>query len=835
VQVAAGLSEPGGSSGAGGGRQVSLSISSLYSVDAGPGAWVPVTVSVTNRARADLRAQLVVTTPVSQMMESGDCYPSGAGDMCEVGGTFNVSPTFYQGPLTTVVTRRIPVELASGTTERLTIEALASSYQNKVAAEVLSGPGGALAKAAALLPVETGDDQPCVLVVTDHPAAMSSLSLPVPGGPQPQVQLLSPADLPAASAALGAFLAVVVDQADTGVLSAAQRRAVQGYVEAGGTLAVVGGAGWRAAVAGLPRGLLPARALGTTSMALPHLGRLLGEPPVEGRADVDRTVMANGGLTVLSEGATPLVARASRGAGYVVLSAVDPSAAPLATWPGNPALMSRLLAPAYQGAYYYQAWPEHDSIGLWPAVMGPALNRPGLMSPGLAGDALGTYLEQMLGTPAPSLVFLGLFVLCYVAIAGPVCFVVLGRLRRRELTWVVLPCTAVIAGLVAYLSGASTDRGPRSAEVLVAQMAPGSKLAQVSSLGAVYLPNGGSDQVTVAGPGPVGDLGTGAGQLTVSPGTAPGTSLLRVDGPARSTGGWAASEDATADGTLDASVQGPASALSGRVTNHLGVQLEDVYIVASGALKAVGTLPPGGSARFDLPMSSTIPEIVPPFPPHVASAAAARHEAAAQGLCLLANQYLEAGAARAVLVGLASTPFLPPGTGGDVAASRTVDAIVVPLSPAWPIVTGTSALPPELVGWSGVTEASAGPAFFVLGKGGYLDYQFPLPHRRWKSLELDLGLLSPPDWGTAAGIGVYSGPGKAATPGDFAASAYDYATSTWRPLGTSVVSRDARASIAQPTAYLGPAGLLEVRISALTADLAVFGWAPGLSAVPAAP
>ena len=851
----------GGLLAAGRGPEVTLRVSSLYSVSVIPGTWVPVTIAVTNRGASDLHGQVVLTSQVARVVQPGSqvCYTSSNGSTtCTVTGLYSYggyfsyggfSQGYSAGASTTRVEYKSPLDLAPGTTKVLVTDVLVDSAQASVEAEALGASGQVLAKGGDQLQVEAGNAQAAVLVVTNDPGELSSLSLPLPDGPQPQVQILSPAEVPGSSAALGAFSAVVVDEADTSALSTAQGRAIEGYVEAGGTLVVAGGLSWRAAMAGLPAGLLPARVKGTTALVLAQLSHLLGARPPAGRVDVDELVMSPGSSVILSEGSTPLAVEAGRGSGYVVVSAFDPAAAPLATWVGAPAVVSRLLASAYSEAYNQQANVVLSGgvVSFGGTVAGQPPSRAALMNPAQGGSALGAYLEQMPGAALPSAHFLGMLLVGYIVVAGPLCFLVLARLRRRHLAWVVLPGVAVVAALVAYESGAGLDRSPLSEQIQVVQLAAGSNLAQVSSMGAIYLPRGGSSQVTLASLGPVTDLGAGAGgDLTVGPGTAPGTSGLSVGGPHNSLGGWAASEDASLHGSVEASAQESAGTLRGRVTNRLGVDLNDVFVV-DGAVEAdIGALGPGRSARFSLAAPSKAAAggngagvlVSSPFlsSTALAGSAAARHQFAMEGLYALASQYSEA-AGEPVMFGLAATPFLPARTGADVAAHQSVDAVIVPLTPTERPGLAISGLAPELVGSHRVMGSSS-----VLGQGGFFDYQYLLPGARWRHLGLDLGSPAGSAGGagtsSVVGIGVSAGPTSnpsAALPGDFALSAFDYRRGRWEPLKVSLSSGHFRARIPGPSAYIGPGGSVEVRLTSLTPGLEVFGPVPALSAQPGAP
>jgi len=221
---------------------------------------------------------------------------------------------------------------------------------------------------------------------------------------------------------------------------------------------------------------------------------------------------------------------------------------------------------------------------------------------------------------------------------------------------------------------------------------------------------------------------------------------------------------------------------------------------------------------------------------------------------VLAAEYANASGARPVLVGLAATPFLTTGSRGTAAAANaaaaaanTVDIVVVPLARAERAGTQISRLPGQLVASRGLNgeTVGAGPASLWLGQGGFLDYEFVLPSGHWPKLELDLGTPLGPGLLSTSGTAQGNGAGRRSSSASQAAarllrstgatlSAFDYSSSTWEPLRLFMASGDARADIADPMAFLGRGGSLEVRLSGTRAfGLEVVGPGPSLSSLPA--
>jgi hypothetical protein len=858
---------------------VSIAVSNIYDITVPAGTWVPLAIWVTNRRASDLQGTVVLSVPASPLASGQSCYSNGASFVCTTSG-FGQPSSYASNIALPTVTYKIPLSLAGGTEKQLTAYVLADSPYGHLLVTLRGPSGRLLATTSTRLPVAYGTPPPAVLVVTNNSSGLPVMAnLVTPTGSHPQIQYILPEDLPGSAAALGAFGAVAIDEADTSVLSPAQVSALESYVDAGGTLVVAGGLAWSADTAGLPAGLLPATVEGIgPPMALPALAGLVGAPPPEGTVDVDILDLGARSSATITERRTPLAVQAGLGAGQVTFSAFDPAAPPLASWPGTPAVLSRLFASAYQDVYYGQ--PSSLGGGLVPANltaqnMGTApmtnLGAEGggsaLLSPAAVRQGLLGYLEDLPSASPPGAYVLGLLLLGYVVLIGPFSFWALTRTGRRELAWLVVPCLAVGGGLGLYVTGAGTRQGPVTDEVRVAQLAPGSDLAQVVSLGAVYLPMGGSHQVQLGGqfsvpPTLVGDLGAvGGAQLTVGAGNSSAPLALTVDGPSNSLGGWAAAGTARLAGTVLADVDQSDGQLTGEVTNDLGVDLRDAQVVvASGqAQRNLGTMRTGITSRFSLPVPSSNLAQNSGFesfplalgPGSGTGSQAARRQAAVESLFDLGAIYSAEEGGAPVLVAFANGPLFPRDLDLDVSqldhldrvatsSSRVydpTDAIIVPLVPGAVSGGAVDGLGPELVGSRHAVEQTANglaAGSFAASRGGSLYYQFLLPGTHWARAELDFGSISPSYM--VPGISMTTSgqwaPEASVSPRALVVSAFDYERGNWSALPATSASGDLVATVDRPARYLGPGGVLEIRLSAVAGGLLVSGAVPMLSAVP---
>lgn len=834
---------------------VALVMSSLYDITVAAGAWDPVVVSVTNPGGATVQGEVMVRAR-SSFAPTGGCYADGPTTVtCPSSATFSygAKPPVGPGPRGPTATEvyDVPVLLAPGTTKDFVVYLLAEPSKNAVTARLVSAGGHVLAAAHVVLGVADGPAAPAILVVTDQPAGSLVLNnISAPTGSAAQVQYLAPSQLPTMAAALGTFRAVAVDQADTSVLSAAQGTALDDYVRDGGTLVVAGAQGSLAATAGLPAGLLPARFTGAVApKELPGLATLLGAPPLPAPVDVAALDPAPGSQAILSQapmshapmshaGAArrpgPLAVQARHGAGHVVLCTFDPSSPPLSTWPGTPHLLERLFAVAFQPGYYGTGLPYGEGGGVFPtassnlvpslvARLGTEYNAEApLMSPATAAGEVAEYLDDV-ADPAqpPSAEVMGVVLLAYVTLVGPLCFLGLGAARRRHLMWVAVPAAAVVVSLAAVLAWTTTSP-PQLAEARIAEFAPGGHVAQVASLGFVQLPNGGTRHLELTSPGTgppplVGSL-PGGSEVTVVPGPVPSRVELTISGARWSAPGWAASEQARLAGTVQADVTISGDTIWGTVTDQLGVQLQDAEVVAAAgeAEQQLGTLAPGAAARFGL--------VVPPQNPPSAQAFGAPGPAAGslrleQLLSDLAATYSAQQGGSPMFVALAGPHLLPADAVANLRSAADLEVVLVPMASSSPRAgQALAGVPSELVGASGINgEPASGltTTSLALGAGGCLYYQFLLPARAPGRLVLDLGSSS----------GSYDRSWVAP-------SAYDYATGSWARLRARAVDGDLVATVPSAPAYLS-GGALEVAVRATAGPVEVYGAFPELSASPA--
>ncbi|MCZ7544425.1 MAG: hypothetical protein M5R40_13250 [Anaerolineae bacterium] len=318
--------------------------------------------------------------------------------------------------------------------------------------------------------------QPDVLygVISDAPGGGVNLDRVRPFVGEAYQANLGIQQLPAQPEALRAFDAIYIGDADSGRLSPAQRQALADWVLRGGHLIVSGGASWQRTTAGLGD-LVPAEIDGTTTVAglaplEAYLGRLgaMSEAPT---IVTTGAVRAGAEVLVAIPGAdsgadVPLLVRDAYGQGVVDYLAADPATEPLISWANTPELWTTLLTSADQRPSWWAGFGVTSSS--W----------------GEAQDA-----TEIIPFALPSPNVIAGFLIVYVLLIGPLNYLVLNRLGRRELAWITIPAMILLFGVLAYLTGFGL-RGTRAVvnRLHVVRVWPDVDRAQVEGLVGLWSP-----------------------------------------------------------------------------------------------------------------------------------------------------------------------------------------------------------------------------------------------------------------------------------------------------------------------------------------------------------
>lgn len=278
-------------------------------------------------------------------------------------------------------------------------------------------------------------------VVSSSPSALNFLSGVAPASGKAEVAQLSLEALPPDPLGWEGLDVLILNDVDTAALSGEQRRALETWVAHGGHLIVGGGAGAACTVAGVAdpstgsgHHLLPVTVGDSTGLTtggtrsvddLWALGEYLGAPIAPGPYPVAE-VRLRVGETLVEQGDLVLWARRIYGAGTVDFLAFDAGLNPFTRWDDNARLWEVIVG---AGTTDTQWFTVHSGYSAQEAI------------------------KAIPGLELPSTLQILAFMLVYTLLIGPVNYVILRKLDRRELAWLTIPALVVGFTACAYVTG----------------------------------------------------------------------------------------------------------------------------------------------------------------------------------------------------------------------------------------------------------------------------------------------------------------------------------------------------------------------------------------------
>jgi hypothetical protein len=393
---------------------VSLTVATGYGGHYRASAWVPIRVTLQNRSSAALSGSITVP-------DQGSKTQFAAQDSYSV----------YQ----------MPVVLPAEATKQVTMYVQGRDFGDAVRVQFVVA--GKTVGATSDSPTSFDDQTVSLGALATAPDLVSWLRRTKIQNTSLSTTLLSPATLDPIAEALANFDAILLTNFDTSRLDREQMAALERYVRAGGSLILVGGPDWQETLRPLPSTLVPGNLRGARTLgALSGLQSLAGTRPPVQRTIV--TVLDHPrGSVVASQAGLPLVVRQRLGQGRIIYLAFDPAVDAFPRWHGAVTLLSDLVTQAAP-----QAVGRVTSSG-----QGSFFN-----------DRFGpsTMRQVLANVPDnatwPSLFLLIALVILSILIVGPVNFMLLRRLGKRELAWVAIPvlgsvCLASSIAVASHLKG----------------------------------------------------------------------------------------------------------------------------------------------------------------------------------------------------------------------------------------------------------------------------------------------------------------------------------------------------------------------------------------------
>lgn len=580
--------------------------------------------------------------------------------------------------------------------------------------------------------------------------------------------------------------ALLIADADTGALSAAQREALRLWLAEGGKLLVTGGTHWQRSTAGLKE-ILPLA--GETSQPVQNLTALRDYFGLEsippGQATLVTGALQPHAQVLIEQDGLPLLVRRTVGLGEVYALTVDPASEPLRGWEGMTAVYNHLLG-ARTARPRWMRWPWNEDD---------------------AGTALAS-LPQ-LGLPSILLVFcwLGLYFL----VIGPANFFVLRRIQRPEWAWFTIPALVLGFTAVAYVAG-FLYRGTRPTlnRLTVVQAWDTAPLARVQARVGIYSPNRARYDLKAQSPFKFLPQGSEAASIQSNNNwlaleQAGGQLLPEAQieiGGMKSVGVEGSLPGLEIAHDLKVILSTSAPRLSGTFTNQSGMTLKEAFLVTPGRVLSLGDLSPGESVPVRLPLEvnrNTAGFYSPNFvsPTYAVNLPPLRQEEIRQKGLIRAVTDPDDEVLRSnwgiYLMGWLETPLLPVEVPKVNAHLLDTTLYVHLLTPELQTEGDTWLLNNAVFAWEG-SDDSVSPYSSGYGKlpeGYQLRFRPALPVKFskvvWLTLNLDGNAL----------------------PSDVTLEAWNYAAQEWRQIP---VSSWQDVSLPEPEEFVGPGGEVQIRL-----------------------
>jgi hypothetical protein len=474
----------------------------------------------------------------------------------------------------------MPVDLPTTSDKVFALHAQPPSFGQKL--EVVLAVGDRIvARAPVAFTVHEPTKLTIGVVAAQSQGIVAGLQLPVgPNNVAPAIIPLDPADLPERLEAWSALDRLIWQDVDTNTLSARQIEALRGWLALGGRLVIVGGTVGPGILSGFPDAILPYRPATTVEVAPESLASLLGQVP-DGAGDVPAlSGELLRGRALATSGDAVVAAEAPYGSGSVTLLGIDPTVGWIDESKAATALW-RSLIPA-RGSGFTGMTDDSQIVGAVSEL------------PALALPPIGGLLLLLFG---------------YIGLIGPVNYLVLKRLDRREWAWVTMPILIAVFAVGAYAFG-SALRGSDVIvnEVAIVRGAPDTTEGSAQAYLGVFSPTRGTYQLAVAGGAllsspVVGDFFGGQGaQLDVIQGDTARVRDLAVGfGSLRTV----RAESAATVPQVHAELRLADGVLTGTIRNDSNRLLESVAVVLGGNVAFLDDLPPGKTAEVELRILST--------------------------------------------------------------------------------------------------------------------------------------------------------------------------------------------------------------------------------------
>jgi hypothetical protein len=475
----------------------------------------------------------------------------------------------------------VPVDLPSPSDKTYLLHAQPPSFGQQLEVVLVGANDEVVARQKVAFTVHDASQLTIGVVAAQAQGIVAGIQLPggqnLNGGQNlaPVIIPLDPTDLPERIEAWSALDRLIWQDVDTNTLTTRQIAALRGWLALGGRLIIVGGTAGPGVVSGFPDEILPFRPTTTIDVAPESLTALLGQLP-ESATDVQALAgELTQGRILAASGDRAVAAEASYGSGSVTVLGIDPTVGWIAESKATVPLWRSLIPPRASALV---------GMGDDSQIVGAVSELPALALPPTGG-----LLILLLG---------------YIGLIGPVNYLVLRRLDRREWAWLTMPALIAIFAVGAYGYG-SALRGSDVIvnEVAIVRGAPDTTEGSAQVYLGVFSPTRGTYQLSLPGGAllsapVVGDFFAGQGALldVVQGDTSRVRNLSVGFGSLRTV----RAESPVEVPKVHAELRLVDGVIEGKIRNDSAIVLESPAVVLGGNVAVLADIPPGAEGVVKL-------------------------------------------------------------------------------------------------------------------------------------------------------------------------------------------------------------------------------------------
>lgn len=409
---------------------------------------------------------------------------------------------------------------------------------------------------------------------------------------------LNEVNFPEDTDVLKTFNVIVINDFDTSKLGKNQYEALKGWVSDGGMLVIGTGPYHNKTLAVFKDDFISGEIGEISTVSTSRLHETAGVRNIEAMNISLLDISMKGGTSTIEEDNITLLQRIEKGRGAVAVAAFDFGLEPLSSWSGNSAFADKAITSAlptyYQSDIYRKGMIVH--------------NNP---------YAIDNALRNIPELPLPKTSHLMYIYAGYILLAAPISYLVLKRMDKRELMWLVVPAFSIAFSGIIYFSGLGTRlTEPVTNVISLVDIDNGGTIIPKIYAG-VFTPNKNSLRVEAGSDFDIRPLTlnndyyrgsaveeNAAKRIDSKITVAPKTVLEFYRNSIWSMRTLELESEGVITGKLESSLNYAKGAFSGTIKNTSGFDLSECYIITPNQYANVGPIKNGETKKIDVKPSS---------------------------------------------------------------------------------------------------------------------------------------------------------------------------------------------------------------------------------------